>query len=121
MAYSGSTQVSSLQNPPINIIRALGRLTSTAAVLGSTSVTSNQVLGGTGFWFYSSTDGSTLLQGAGYFTDGFYLGMRVGDLLFNVSASSLGSTPSNLGIGVLVTTNSTAGFNVATGAQIQSS
>lgn len=123
MTYSGTTASATASNPPLLIFRPMARLTSTAAVLGSTATTvvANQVLGGMGLWYYSSTDGSTLIQAPGYFTDGLQLGMRVGDLLFNISASSLGVTVSNLGVGILVTTNSTAGFNVAIGAQIQSS
>jgi hypothetical protein len=120
MAYSGTTAASSVRNPPVNLLQILGRYTSTASVLGATGLSGN-VYGGGGLWVYASTDGSTLIQAPGYFTDGLQLGMRVGDILFNYSASSLGTTVSNLGIGVIVTTNSTAGFNVATGAQIQSS
>lgn len=120
MAYSGTTAASSVQNPPVNLARGIAALTSTAAVLGATGL-SGPVLGGTGLWVYSSTDTSTLLQGPGYFTDGAKLGMRTGDMIMNVYASSLGATPSSIQLGCLVTTNSTAGFNVAIGAAIQSS
>jgi hypothetical protein len=46
--------------------------------------------------------------------------MHIGDVIIIVAQTSLGTSPT-MNMGVLVTTNSTAGFNVATGAAIASS
>ena len=121
MAYQGSTLGASAANPPILLARGLGSINNTGGnVLGSSLQTTQPYNGGSGIWYYASSDGSTVLQGAGYFTDGLYLGMRIGDVLISVSQSSLGTSPT-CQFGVLVTTNSNAGFNVAIGAAIQSS
>lgn len=119
MAYSGSTQVSSLNNPPAKLVDTIGDIVNQAgAVVGSTVL---PLVGGGGLWFYSSTDGTTLLQAAGYFSDGLQLGMRNGDILINVASTAVGSTTGGMGLGVLLTTNSTAGFNLGVGWCIQSS
>lgn len=121
MAYSGSTAASSVANPPICILPGLSpTLNASGNVVGSSLQTTAPFAGGNSIWRYTSSDASTLLQGPGYFTDGLALGMKIGDLMINVRQSSLGTSPS-LNIGVLVTTDSTAGFNIATGAAIASS
>jgi hypothetical protein len=50
--------------------------------------------GGRKLWFYSSTDAATTVDGAGYFTDGWALGMRAGDavLVLDNDASPLALT-----------------------------
>ena len=117
MAYSGTTAATSLSNPPIQLARGVGNIVNqSGAVAGSTA---QPLVGGCGLWFYSSTDGTTLLQGTAYFTDGAQLGMRNGDILINVASTAVGSTTGGMGIGVLLTTNSTAGFNVGVGWTIQ--
>lgn len=121
MAYQGSTLGASAANPPILLARGLGSINNTGGnVLGSSLQTTQPYNGGSGLWYYASSDGSTVLQGAGYFTDGLSLGMRIGDAMISVSQTSLGTSPT-CQFGVLVTTNSTAGFNIAIGAAIQSS
>ncbi len=119
MAYSGSTAASSLQNPPICIAGGVSPFSNiNNAVIGSTA---SPLFGGNRLWFYSSTDGTTLLQAAGYFTDGALLGMRNGDVLIAPCSTAVGSTATGLGIGILLTTNSTGGFNMAVAGTIQSS
>lgn len=121
MAYSGSTAASSVSNPPILLARGVGSINNAAGnVLGSSLQTTTPFNGGSGLWYYASSDGSTVLQAAGYFSDGLALGMRIGDVIMAVAQSSLGTSPT-LSLGVLVTTNSTAGFNVNTGGAIASS
>lgn len=74
MAYRGSTELSSVANPP----RCL-----TAGMWGSRStsvITSSKVLG-QNFWLYNTTDGSTEMVSTTYFTDAFYLGMKRGDII----------------------------------------
>lgn len=122
MAYSGSTAASSVANPPICILPMGITPTNNASgnVLGSSLQTTTAFSGGVQLWRYTSSDASTLAQGAGYFTDGLSLGMRNGDIIFIVAQTSLGTSPT-MSIGVLMTTNSTAGFNVASAGAIASS
>lgn len=63
MAYATS-------NPPMLIAGGLGTMT------------------GGKLWFYRSTDAATLIRVAGYFTNGFSLGMRAGDVLFAVDTDA---------------------------------
>jgi hypothetical protein len=120
MAYYGSTQSSSSANPPILLARSLGSINNTyGQVVGST--TDPAVRGGAGLWYYATTDGSTDCQATAYFTDGKALGMRNGDCILIASATAAGSTTLGLGVGILLTTNSSAGFNVAVAGTIQSS
>lgn len=44
--------------------------------------------GGPNIWLYTSTDSGTVVDGSGYFTDGYNLGMRDGDLLFAYYSTS---------------------------------
>lgn len=118
MAYSGTTAATSLANPPIQIAKGMGNtVNQNGAVVGSTA---QPIVGGNGLWYYSSVDGTTVLEGVGYFTDGLALGMRNGDALMGVSASSIGSTTFITFLGTLFTTNSTGGFNLSTGGTITS-
>jgi hypothetical protein len=121
MAYSGSTAATTLQNAPVALLHSAMPFYGAANyVLGSSLDTTKQFHGGLNIWRYTSSDASTLLQGVGYFTDGLALGMRYGDIMLHVAQTSQGTSPT-INIGVLVTTNSTAGFNIATGAAIASS
>lgn len=122
MAYSGTTAASSAQNVPILIARGMGGITSTGGNLlqstASTSYSNPNLSGGTGIWIYQSVDPTTTIVGTlNYFTDGAALGMRNGDVIICQSMTSYGATSSLLmGMGTLVTTNSTNGFSVATGS-----
>jgi len=119
MAYTGTTAATSLQNPPLCLARGMGYTVNQAgAVLGSTALGQT---GGNGLWYYASTDTSTLTQAAGYFTDGQSLGMRQGDILLSCYASSVASTTVLLQVGILMTTNSTQGWNTAIAGCISSS
>lgn len=110
MSYSGSTATS--PNPPIAMIPNIG-----GGPVSSTSVYSRSRQ----LWFYNTSDGSTVLQNAAYFTDGKDLGFRVGDAMIAVCASTESSTGHLSVVGVLVTTNSTAGWNLSTGGTMTSS
>ena len=76
MGYQGSTELSSIANPP----RCLGG----ANMWGkrSTTVLTSSKVVGQNVWLYNTTDGSTELISNTYFTDGYYIGMRPGDLIF---------------------------------------
>jgi hypothetical protein len=104
MAYSTT-------NPPRLMIPAMG---------GPLAANSTSVAAGGAFWHYNTSDGSTLMEGAGYFTNGKDLGMRNGDVLFAVSRSTESDTGHIMVIGVLGTTLSTAGWNLSTDGTLTS-
>jgi hypothetical protein len=109
MAYKGSTELSSVANPP----RCL-----TAGMWGkrSTTVLPSSVAG-QNVWLYNTTDSCTDLVTANFFLDGFYIGMRQGDLILGTFTT--GSTVSAyMGVIGAVTT---AGCAIASsGGQIRS-
>ena len=39
-------------------------------------------------WWYTSTDASTVVDGSGYFTNGWELGMRAGDIVISVKSDA---------------------------------
>lgn len=48
---------------------------------------------GPALWMYNSTDIHTTVAGAGYFTNGYDLGMKVGDMvLVGKTSATIGST-----------------------------
>ena len=109
MAYKGSTELSSVANPP----RAL-----TAGMWGkrSSSVLPSSVAG-QNLWIYNSTDSSTDMVTANFFIDAFYLGMRQGDLVMGAFTTGT-SVSAYMGVMGAVTT---AGGNFASsGGQIRS-
>ena len=123
MAYSGTTAASTDRNPPINLLGAIGRgpQNTYAGVLSPTTAQSTaNYVGGANLWYYRSSDSSTIACSVGYFTDGLQLGMKTGDAMIYVHQTSYGTSP-DIAFGVLVSSNSTAGFNIAAGALIQSS
>lgn len=77
MAYNGATAASSVANPPMRIAGGMGGVSQQSTASG----------GGRGVWFYNSSNGSTQLQDANFFTDAKYLGMQRGDLLLFVVAT----------------------------------
>ena len=123
-AYSGSTAVSSLANPPRQIAHGGSPIVNQSGNLlgiSGTSIASTlPFVGGTSLWYYCSSDSATIASSPAYFTDGLALGMRSGDVMLVVNQSSYGTSPS-FSIGVIGTSNSTAGFNLVIGGVIQSS
>lgn len=109
MAYKGSTELSSVANPP----RAI-----TAGMWGkrSTTVLPSSV-GGQNLWLYNTTESCTDLVTANFFIDAFYIGMRQGDIV--MGAFTTGSSVSwYAGVMGAVTTN--GGAFASSGAQIRS-
>jgi hypothetical protein len=100
MAYFGTTQLSSIANPPRQIAApfannpALTGSTQFLSTQGSTATNNANAPGGGGggLWYYASTNLTTDLTAANFFSDGFYLGMRAGDIVMGAQFSSLGST-----------------------------
>lgn len=110
MSYSGST--ASSPNPPRVLVPAM----SGPLAANSTSIANRRGQ----VWFYNSSDVSTAWMNAGYFTDGKQLGMNNGDLLFGLSWTTQSSTGHITVFGALVTTDSSAGWNLSTGGAMTS-
>lgn len=108
MAYKGSTELSSIANPP----RCL-----TAGMWGkrSTTVLPSSV-GGQNVWLYNTTESCTDLVAASFFTDAYYIGMKEGDIIMG-SFTTGSSVSAYLGVIGAVTT---AGAAIASsGGQIR--
>ena len=86
--YYGSTYSSSIANPPVCISAQLTRLSDTGSTAGI-------LTRGTQLWWYSSTNNTSEVSASGFITDGYYLGMRPGDVLIGSYQSSNGSTTGN--------------------------
>lgn len=115
MAYQSSTVQSTLSNPPVLMFSAVG------IGRGSTSLTGNNRQE----WFYTSTNLTTDIFAAAnqpFFTDGFYLGMRPGDIVVGSMYTSAGATGAT---GVVtfqasVIAVTTSGASVSTGSAMTS-
>jgi len=126
MAYFGSTQSSSIANPPRQLVApwatnpVLPGSTQFLSTQGSTAANNANAPGGGGggLWFYSSTNLTTDLVASNFFSDGFYLGMRAGDMVMGNQFSSLGSSVTTF-TGSIVSV-STAGASLSTGSLITS-
>lgn len=125
MSYFGTTQLSSVANPPRLIAAGLANNT---AIQGSTQFLSTQgstaayanAPGGIGGnqWSYVSTNLTTDISAANFFSDGFYLGMRAGDMVQGAQYTSAGSSVITF-LGTVVSV-STAGASLSTGSLITS-
>lgn len=83
MAYQSSTLGTTAANPPINIVSGLGIGRGSSNTLASNS---RQL------WFYNSTNLTTDLTSANFFSDAWYLGMRAGDVVMGTQYTSAGSS-----------------------------
>lgn len=122
MAYFGSTQLSSVANPPRQLIApfatnpVLSGSTQFMSTQGSTAANNANAPGGGGggLWYYASTNATTDMTATNFFADGYYLGMRAGDIVMTVSFTSLGSSVI-VGQAAIVSV-STAGASLSTGS-----
>ena len=99
MAYSGSTAASSAQFVPMQIAGALG--------LGRTGSTTTPI--GGRLWMFCTTDTSTGPFVAGYFTDGYELGMKQGDVVIVAAQTSTVASSGTLYLGMVSSVSSTGG------------
>ena len=124
MAYLGSTQLSSVANPPVLVYAVMGpsadtRIAGSTGLFlsngwnGSTSTYKEGMSFGGRQWHYYTTDISTAPTGSGYFSDAGPLGMRPADC---VRIFSIGSTVSTSLVvrECFVTSITTAGAAVLT-------
>lgn len=116
MAYSGSTAASTVTNPPINVISVVGgRIQNSSSALSSGIV----VGGGGDVWLYNSTNLTTDMTVANFFSDAYYLGMKQGDIVMGAQAAAAGSTTQIAYFGILGAV-STAGAALSTGGTMTS-
>lgn len=126
MSYFGSTQLSSIANPPRLLVAPIA---TSPAVAGSTNFLTTQGStyannsnapgsGGLQIWGYASTNLTTDLTVANFFSDGFYIGMKAGDMVHGVQFTSLGS--SHISFNGSITSVTTAGASLSTGSLITS-
>ena len=123
MAYLGSTQSSSVANPPIQMFGAVGagpdvRITGGSTLLytgnnyqqSSTATVRSGLGSGQSFWMYNTTDMTSSPWDGSYFTDGGALGMRPGDVVAIVSHATTVMSSYYLSFAVVgyVTTGGTA-------------
>ena len=86
MAYKGSTDLSSVANPP--------RCAAGVNMWGKRStshITSSKIVG-QNLWLYNTTDGTTEIVSNTYFTDGKYIGMNEGDLIMGAICTGTSAT-----------------------------
>jgi len=128
MAYLGSTQSSSVANPPIRLAGGMGYGADAHIASGSTlyinndygASTAGTYKQGQGFgqqlWMYHTTDMTSAILASGYFTDAGRLGVRPGDVFIMVAqGSSLGSSQMlRLAVVSNVSTAGAASFSTAT-------
>lgn len=106
MAYS-------TDNRPYVIASAMGGAAQ-STVGASTAVTGFAQNGGGTIWGYTSSDPVATVTGSSYFTDGWNLGMRIGDPVF-IRDTGQGSTIAlSIGVVTAVTTTFSSGYAGAT-------
>ena len=123
MAYLGTTQASSVANPPVMIAGIVGASPDVRITGGTTLLTFNnygaastatgkegQNAGGR-IWQYFTTDVSTAVLNSGYFSDAGALGMRPFDAILVLACGTSNSTASVMRW-TYVTSISTAGAAV---------
>jgi hypothetical protein len=98
MAYIGTTSASSVANPPRSVQPLdAGRIASTGSPIAAR------------LWMYCSTGTSTDPFTAGFFSDGYTLGMKQGDVVIHVNQTSTVSSSQVLALGVVSSVSSTGG------------
>jgi len=103
MAYLGSTQLSSVANPPIKVWGGMGAGVDVRITGGTTMYVSGTGKGlnfGQQGWVYHTTDISSAPLASGYFTDAKVLGMRPGDIIHVVQQAT--SVPSSQMLRIMV-------------------
>jgi len=120
MAYLGSTELSSVSNPPSQIAGIVGASPDVRITGGTTMLTFNNfgaattatgkagANAGGRIWHYFTTDVSTVVLNAGYFADAGQLGMRPFDIIAILACGTSNSTASLLRW-TYITSISTAG------------
>lgn len=103
-------------NPPRAIV--FGSIAQTPATTGLTTAPSAANGQGGNLWYYSSTNLTTDLTASNFFSNGYYLGMKPGDLVMGVQFSSAGSSVETFQGAIIGV--STSGASLSTGSLITS-
>ena len=123
MAYLGSTQATSVANPPVLMVGIMGagpdvRIAGSTGLFlsnnfnaSSTATYKEGMASGGRLWQYVTTDTSTAVLNSGYFTDAGPLGMRPLDMIAILAVATTASTNSCMRW-TYVTSISTAGAAV---------
>ena len=115
MSYSGSTASSSVANPPAKVTQGIAAYDRSSTAL-STAIPG--VKQGASLWLYNSTNKTTDMTVANFFSDAYDIGIRPGDIVMGIQYSSAASS------GVLffggITGVSTSGAALSTGCTITS-
>ena len=109
--YVGTTAASSVANPPVRVSHGL--------ISQSNYAESTTWVNGGSLWTYASSNLTTTMHVANFFTDGHLLGIRNGDILIATQQSTQSSTGVELYLGVF-TDVSTSGASLSTKAFISS-
>lgn len=109
MAYLGTTELSSVSNPPVLLAGIVGASPDVRITGGTTMLTFNNyglastastAMPGRGaggrIWHYFTTDVTTAVLNSGYFTDAGPLGMRPFDIIGILACGTSNSTASLL-------------------------
>lgn len=121
MAYLGSTQATSLANPPRCLVSGFAgqpKSTQLSTAVPSDGVRSAYNSQGGSIWLYASSHGSTEVMDTNFFTDAQKIGIRPGDVLLGYQWTTLGSSIV-MYMGAFKSV-STAGANLSTGGTITS-
>lgn len=133
MAYLGSTELSSVANPPICVAGGMGAGADVRIASGSTlyinndygASTAGTYKRGLGFgqkmWIYHTTDMTSAPWNTAYFTDAGVLGMRPGDIIFMVRQGTTLGTSQYLSIGVIGNVSTSGAAYVSTQSILTSS
>jgi len=127
MAYLGTTAASSVSNPPIVIGGGMGYGADARIASGSTLYINNDWKASTagtykvgqGFgqqlWMYHTTDMTSAILAANYFSDAGHMGVRPGDVFIMVSQGTTLGTSQMLRLAVVsaVSTAGAASFSTA--------
>jgi len=117
MAYYGTTAASSVSNPPRKVIDGVAQLGMSTGLTTAPAVPGGQ---GGSLWMYCSTNLTTDINAAGFFSDGKALGMRPGDFVMASQFSSAGSTVT-LYLGVVSQITTAGAASLSTGGSMTSS
>lgn len=95
MAYLGSTQATSLANPPVCIfsrVRSNVATTNLTTAHPTDGARSAYAVQGGSVWQYQSSHGSTEVMASNFFSDAKNLGIRPGDMLWGLQWTTAGSS-----------------------------
>jgi hypothetical protein len=107
MSYAGTTAAT--PNPPVCVTGGIGIGRGSSALTG----------GNKNLWMYNSTNLTTDINASGFFADGYYLGMRPGDVVIGTQYTSAGSSVISFQ-GCIATVSTAGAASLSTGSVMTS-